>query len=390
MEPSTGSGRLSPAWRVALVAFASTRIPLMVFAWVIHKYRPHTLREGHFLYHGGEPHGSWLVDAFQKWDSYWLLNIVREGYQYFGPMEQIQGVVAGRPETNITPFPLYPLLTKAVSFVTGDPAVAGLLVSQICLLLALVLLYRLARVDLSAEGSVLAVWLFALVPWTYAFSAIHTESLFFALAVGSMLAVRRDRLLLGCSLAMLAALTRLPGALLVIPIAMELGSRYGYRLRDLGWRALCLLLVPMGTLLYFAYLWSLTGEPTAYFIGQQGWHKSFVPLWYHPVYWITGAELDGQAALDVVTSAFAIAVLIVGYRLVRSSYWVYALVSYLLLMSSSYLLGLPRYLSAVFPIYFMLAALGTRHPAAGRALVAVFAMLAPVVFWVWTNWAYAF
>lgn len=379
------------AWKIALAAFLVTRVPLVVEAWVIEHHTPYELGEGHFLYHGGEAHPSWLVDAFQKWDSYWFLNIAREGYQYYGPVEQVYDVHPGQPETNVTPFPLYPLLIKGGAALVGDASLAGLLISQIALILGLVALFQLTALDAGRPRAELAVWLLVLVPWTYAFSAIYSESVFFACTVGAVLAQRRDRYLAAGLLGMLAALTRLPGVLVIVPLWIEHIGRYGFaQMRQGGWRVLLLLLVPLGTAAYFGYLWWLTGEPTAYFIAQQGWHKELVPFWHHPVTWLTTDDLTTEQLLDLVVFTVVVATLVAGWRRIRWSYFVYAVLGVLILMSSSYLLGLPRYAAGLFPLYLIWSDLGVRRPMLGKALVVGFAMLAPVVFWVWTSWYYAY
>ncbi|MCA9565433.1 MAG: hypothetical protein KC561_18175 [Myxococcales bacterium] len=377
------------AWQVATIAFAATRIPLAIFAWLIARYRPHELRPGHFLLHGGEAHANWLVNAFQRWDAYWFLNIVREGYRFFGVVEQVHNVRAGLPETNVTPFPLYPLLMEVGSWATGDPSSAGLVISNVCFFFSLVYLFKLAALEMDERRATIAVWFFAVVPWTYAFSAIYSESLFFLLLVGAMYAVRKGYIFWAGVLGMLASLTRLPGVFIAIPIGWEIATRYKWRIPDLIKKGWPVLLVPAGTLGYFAYLWHLTGHPNAYFIGQQGWHKEFVMPWYHLGVWFREG-MDPEAWMDATVTMIGIALLAFGYKKMRTSYWLYALASFLMLMCSSYLLGLPRYLSAIFPVYFVLAELFERYPAWARGLSYGFAVGAPVVFFVWTTWSYAF
>ena len=84
------------------------------------------------------------------------------------------------------------------------------------------------------------------------------------------------------------------------------------------------------------------------------------------------------------------AVLYLGYRRIRRSYWAYALVYFLVLISSSYLLGLPRYCAGMFPLYFIFGALAEQRPRLGWVLTIMFAMFAPVVYFAWTSWSYAF
>ena len=389
---SVGLSRiLSRPWRIAFLAYFTTRIPLVLFAWLLDHFNAvRWLHPGHFLFHGGEPHSSWLVDAFQKWDSYWFLNIVREGYQFVGPVEQVWGVTAGIPETNVTPFPLYPIMMGIGGWITGDPAVAGMVVSQVCLLLSLWLLYKLARLDLSRGPAEMAVWFFALVPWTYAFSAIYSEALFFCLLLGCIYSARHSRFLFAGLLGMFAALTRLPGVLIAIPVFLELIEHRKEKGRTPISASLALLMIPLGAVAYLGYLWWLTGEPNAYFIGQQGWHKELVVPWHHIYVWLTSSDFDSQMMLDLTITTFAVAILVLGFNRIRFSYWAYLLVSTLMLLSSSYLLGLPRYLAAVFPVYFVLADVAARRPTVGRAVVLGFAMTTPLVFWVWSTWRYAF
>ncbi len=387
----TASSSSIPApWRTASLAFLATRLPLALFAWLLHRFLGAASPASQFLYHGGGPHANWLVDAFQKWDAFWFLNIVRNGYRFYGAQEQIQGVVAGGPETNVTAFPLYPASMKVVGSIVGDPAVAGLVISQVCLLLALVLLYRLVRLETDDSGAAWAVWLFAAQPWTYAFSAIYSESLFFVLVVAAVLAARRSRFLLAGLAGMLAAMTRLLGVLVLIPVAMEYLETRQYKVRGIDRKAWPLALIPFGLIIYFGYLWRLTGNPLAYFAAQSGWHKQIVGPWHHPVRWLSAGGFNGESLFDLGVIVFTCAIVVLGYRRIRRSYWIYALVYFLVLVSSSNLLGLARYCAGLFPVYIILAGLAERFPQAGRAILVLFAASAPVVFFIWTGWVSSF
>ena len=391
LVPRPGIWRGIPAhWRAASLAFLATRTPLVLFAWLIHRFMGPAPPAGQFLFHGGGPHANWLVDTFQKWDSYWFLNIVRNGYHFYGVQEQVQGVAAGIPETNVTPFPLYPMLMKGVGWLTGDPAVAGLIISQVCLFLALVLLYRLARQDGDDNRANWAVWLFAAQPWTYAFSAIYSESLFFVLVVAAVLAARRNRYLLAGLAGMLASMTRLLGVLVLLPVGLEYLAARQYKIRRIDWKASSLALIPLGILMYFGYLWRLTGNALAYFAAQSGWHKQVVGPWVHPLRWLTAGGFNGENLFDLGTTVFMCALLFLGYRRIRRSYWIYALAYFLVLISSSELQGLARYCAGLFPVTLILAGLAERYPEAGRVNLVLFAMSAPVVFFIWTGWISSF
>ncbi|MDR7610786.1 MAG: mannosyltransferase family protein, partial [Armatimonadota bacterium] len=126
-----------------------------------------------------------FLAVWGHWDTRWYLDIARRGYSperlpYTG-------------EANYAFFPLYPLLMRALGPVVGDVYLAGIVVSNLSLVAAAVLLYRLARLDgdeLAAERSVKYL---VLLPTAFVFSAVLTEALFVALSVAAFLQARRDR-----------------------------------------------------------------------------------------------------------------------------------------------------------------------------------------------------
>lgn len=382
--------RTPQAWRVGLLAYVISRSPLLILGWLINLFHRPDLPLGHYLYHGGNPYGSWLVDTFQKWDSYWFLNIVRNGYQYFGIQEQLNNVISGAHETNITPFPLYPLLINILSPLLGDASLAGLFLSQFCFIGCLVLLYYLAKKDMGEEGAKMSVWFLALIPWSYSFSAIYSESLFLITTLGAVLACRNRHYLPAGLMGVLASLTRLPGLLVLIPMVWEYLADRGFRLDRIDRQILSLAIVPLGTLGYFAYLWWLTGEPLAYFMAQSGWHKVFVGFWYHPLQWLLKGIDKPSQLLDIGTTLALVAVFILGYKRLPRSYWLYSGFYLWMLLSSSSLVGMPRYVSGMFPLYLILGKLSEERPYQGRIILILFVLAIPVVFWVWTAWIYAF
>ena len=88
-----------------------------------------------------EPHPFW--DRFARWDSGWYNGIASGGYQF---------VEGGR--SNLAFFPLYPQLMgtfgRRIGGAQQDFYFAGILISWLAFGLAMVLLYRLARFDLSS------------------------------------------------------------------------------------------------------------------------------------------------------------------------------------------------------------------------------------------------
>lgn len=200
--------------------------------------------------------GDLLVAPFARWDAVWFLAIAGDGYD--------DGARAAF-------FPLYPLLVGAVGTLLGSDLVAGVLVSLVALLAALVALHRLVALDFGdrvARGAVLAV---AFFPMAFFLSAVYSEALYLALSVGAFLAARRDAwawagLLGGC-----AAATRSAGVVLLLPLFVIWWRCSGRRLADLAWLAL----VPAGLLAYVAGLWVAGLDPFAPFDAQEVWFREF-------------------------------------------------------------------------------------------------------------------
>lgn len=149
--------------------------------------------------------GNLLAAPAVRWDSLWYLGIAQHGYS---------------SAASTAFFPLYPLLTEALGFVTGSAALAAVIISLAAFTVALVLLHRLTELELGRRAADATVILLAFAPLSLFFTAAYTESLFLALAVGCVYAARRDRWAVAGILGALAAATRVTGVLLVAVVLL--------------------------------------------------------------------------------------------------------------------------------------------------------------------------
>ena len=135
-----GAGTVRQSWRARLHAARWLWLPVLVFTttrlgiFLVAYLGAGLLADSPFVppYHlrGTE---NVLLDVFgSRWDTGFYVSIAEEGYRY-------QGV----PLPSVAFFPLYPLLMRALAAVVGDALVAGLIISNVALLLATMLLYRL-------------------------------------------------------------------------------------------------------------------------------------------------------------------------------------------------------------------------------------------------------
>ena len=184
-----------------------------------------------------------LTGVWLRWDTAWYLEIAAHGYSCYGSTAFMA---------------LYPLLIRGLSFpLGGNPLAAALLISSIASLVVFYLLYQLAKELTSstaiARASVVAM---ALYPVSFFLMAGYTEALFLALGIGSYLAARRGSWLMAGVLATLAALTRLQGIFLLVPLGLELWLAHRNDLRR--WQAwFSLTLAPLALALYMLYIWSV-------------------------------------------------------------------------------------------------------------------------------------
>jgi len=348
--------------------------------------------------------GNLLVAPFARWDSVWYLDIARSGY--------------GQDKAKTAFFPLYPLLMRGLGIVIGSDLIAGILISLVLFAIGLVLLHRLAALDLGESGARLTVLLVAFCPVAYFFSAVYSESLYLALSVGCFLLARYGRWTTACLLGGLAATSRNSGIMLLVPVVLLYlyGPRADRLLADsrwarggfAGWRRLLPRhragleflwagLIPLGLAAYVLYLAAATGHPFAPFQAQAVWYREFsgpfggvwkgaVAAWdglrqlLHgpppPIYFkLAGGNALQVAGQNLMLFGFLVlgAVACVGaFRRLPFAYGAYALAS--LAMPLSYpvtpqpLASLPRYEVVLFPLFMWGADVIRRRRLAGVAL----------------------
>lgn len=339
------------------MAFVFSRLFLWAVAWMSY----HAFRHGEF----GIAKGDVLWNLLLRWDANWYSSIIESGYSY----------VAGK-ESNVAFFPLYPLCVRAFRWLTHAPVpLAGFLLSNTFLLGAVVLLHRLVRLDFPEPSPVPArtVWLLLFNPVAFFHAALYTESLFLFLSLGAFFAARQRRWALAGLAGGLLATTRTNGILIGLPLfweaVVEPWRRGELRLGPATRACLWLTLVPLGLAAYCAYLYFNFGDALAFAHAQSaGWNRTLS--------WPWRTVLDARYYPGVYqrlfygSGAIALIALIVGFCIrVRMSYLLYAVVTILLLLCSSMLEGLPRYLSVLFPLPLVLAAVTAKSENAYLAIL---------------------
>ncbi|HUA44813.1 MAG TPA: mannosyltransferase family protein [Solirubrobacteraceae bacterium] len=361
-------------WAAGLLAIGHFGVQLGQFAAIDPQHLTEPFRSGLL---------NELVAPAGRWDSVWYLRIAEHGYS--APMAPAF-------------YPLYPLLIRAGATLFGLPLVVGASISLVSAAVAVVLIYRLSRLDLNESQSRLTVLLIAFFPTALFLSAVYSESLFLALSVGSIYAARRERWAAAGLLGALAAATRPEGVLLVVPLAL-LWPRD--RLRP---AAAWIGLVPAGLVAYMLYM-AMSGHGLfAPLHAEAVWGRRFAgPLAgiVAAVHGIRGNLMTLQQGIpgqphdliDLGFLLFAVLGLAWCYQRLPLAYFAYGVVS--LAEAVSYpsgggepLLSLSRFVLVIFPVFMGWGArLGDRRRLSW-AVLGLSAGLLAVFSGLWATWAW--
>jgi hypothetical protein len=208
----------------------------------------------------------YIVSPLTLWDGAWYEQIARSGY-------------GGQREAAAF-WPAYPWLVRAGSRLSGiGIPTTGVLISHIALLGALLVLYRMIATEHGAPIATRTVWLLALSPVAFFFSAFYSESLFLLLSV-SAIALAREGRWRGAALALFAVtLTRSAGALVALPVGLALVTQFGWLPRRWWRQGLMLALAASGPLLFAIRLDRLWGDPLLMVHAQSHWNRVFSWPW---------------------------------------------------------------------------------------------------------------
>lgn len=274
-------------------------------------------------------------------------------------------------------FPFYPILERCVMLLTGNPFTAGLIISNVADLLALVVLYRLVEEDFDRERAYRAALYLTVFPTALFLAAAYNESLFLCLSLLSFYHMRHGHWWLAGLLGLLATLTRSAGLLLLVPFCFEYLRQRHFDLRAVRLDILSGLAIPAGLGLFSLYCYLQFHDPLAFSHAEAFWGRApRIPGYsiYMSVRDImqSGGLLNFQSLhniLDLGPDLLILALVVLGFigpwKLPRDlwAYNLYAASLYLFIQLFPAagifpLLSTGRYVLEVFPAYLILASLG--------------------------------
>jgi hypothetical protein len=206
----------------------------------------------------------YLLEPFMNnqvaWDSEYYLAIAIGGYDNpRSPQLTPTGVITSAVDDGVSQpgssfdqrislsyafFPFYPLMIRIFSFPLqifgmnpiATATLAGVIVSALGALLAMLALYDLTRESLGEEGAFRAAFYLIVFPTGFFLIQIYTEGLFVGLAFACLAMLRRKQWLAAALFGVAATLTRAVGVTLVIPMVISWIRLGEWVDVDLEWR----------------------------------------------------------------------------------------------------------------------------------------------------------
>lgn len=373
-----------------LAVFAVLRIVTLLVAFVVFQQQPVQPPEWIYLNTSGVTYTQTLPpDApfyaltapWHRYDTVWYAKNALQGYQN---------------DPGIVFLPLYWMLIRLiVPLMAGNYVLASLIISSAGCAVAFILLYRLVIDqfgDLALAKRVLIS--LAAFPTAYYLVAGYTESLFLAFVLSALLLALSRHWALAGLLAFLAALTRLQGIIICVPLFWIAYIQY----RDRRWQEWLARLpvfigAPLGTGLYLLYLRiNNLGPMNIFYVSE--WRSTTELPWRSVIgfieRWLNGQILYYESDNALILMAFVSLSLWVFWRF-KPYFSLYTAVTLLALLMRYYETAqfdsMFRYVLQLFPCFIVIGML-----LKNRAALTVYVMIGIVwqaiflsrfVQWVW-------
>ncbi len=320
-----------------------------------------------------------VLEPWHRWDAPHYTDIAVFGYMSNDPGTLVPPsgytqVYPGDLDLYIVFFPLYPWLVGAVNAIIGAPVAAAFVVSTVASLFVAPLLYRLVAVDLGRRIGLWAAGLLVIFPTAYFLHIGYTESLFLALAFGSIWLARTNRWWAAGAIGLLAALTRANGLVLIPALGVEAWLQWReHREPRVEWLAIGGIAIGFG--IYLVLNWSVYGDPLAFSAIQRShWFKDLSPPWEGiagMIEWTASADADNAFMLGWMELAFTglgLAATVATAIWLRPTWAMWMGGNWLLIISTGFVMSVPRYSLVLFGIMVWGAVVADRWRWAGWLL----------------------
>ena len=319
---------------------------------------------------------SWdIVDLHNRWDTYWYLDIVQNGY-YLKTDDTLSNVVF---------FPLYPLLIKIVGTIFfGNFLLAGWILSTMFLFLSVAYFYKLVKEFHPEIDPELPILFLLIFPTAFFLSVIYTESLFLFLTLSCFYYAFKKEFWLAGFFAFLGAATHSNGIFLALPILWEVWRTY-------GWKSIFTpkiipvffpAIVTGGFFLYHAIKFH---DFFLFFKIESAFGRSFIPNKEHFSLFSHPATVN--LIIDTIFTIVILAVLYFVFKKLSALYGFFMLATIFSALTSGTLMSIGRYSLVLFPMFILLAGIKNKNWQMTWAFVSVIFLALDIILWVNNYWA---
>ena len=318
-----------------------------------------------------------LISIHARWDSFWYLDIAKNGYSLKGP-EKL---------SNIVFFPLYPFLIRIFSiFTNGNLILTGWILSSLFLLLSLLYFFKLVKEFHPEINPYLPIVFLLIFPTSFFLNAVYTESLFLFLSLASFYYALKRRFLLANVFGFFGSLTRVSGAILFIPLFWEYLKSLNFKISRLfNLKTLYFSLIPLGTISFFLFHYLKFHDFFLFFKVESWWGRMFKFNKDHFLLFSNPAIVN--LCLDIFFVMFAFVVLYFVFIRLSASYGLYMLFTLIIILSTGTLMSVGRYILVLFPIYIFLASIKNQFILFGWTLTSILLLSMYITLFVNNYWA---
>lgn len=325
------------------------------------------------------PKSSDLVDMHNRWDSYWYLDIVHNGYY----------LKTDNTLANVVFFPMYPALILVVGTVLlGNYVLAGWLLSMTFLIVSCVYLYRFVKEFHPDVDPELPIVLMLVFPTAFFFNVIYTESIFLFMTITTFYyAFRREYRLAGL-FAFLGALTHSNGVFLALPILWKIVEENGWKnmlAPKTWWKLYPVVFAPIGSFLFLGYDYWKFGDPLLFFKIQSNWGRSFSINWEH--FSTFSHPSITNMCIDIFLAVFIISAVVAVWRKLSPLYTIFMSTTLIAAFTSGTLMSVGRYSLVMFPLFILLAGVRDRYARMGWILASTLFLAMDIILFVNNYWA---
>ena len=356
--------------RLVLLAFLGIAALLFVVSAVASVWLPDPGKQvnPHFL-------GWRWLQGWVQWDSGWYAAIADGGYGY----------IPGRQST-IAFFPAYPLAMRLVALVTGNPFVAGVVVTVASGAAAVRLFFGWLRERVDRTTAWAGLGLLLLYPYSFfLYGAVYPTAFFLLSLVGAFWLLEHDRPWLAGLVGAVATAAWPSGIVLLVGLVVRAWERR--RGEDDGarplWRDAGVLLSVLGLVAFCFYQWRRFGDPFTFITAQEAWEQGSGPrTWFKVRFFEDLGVLPDRPLLGSlsylthpVITVVALALVPQVFRRFGSGYGVYSLLMIVVpALSTKNFFGMSRYVLAAFPCFAVAGELLAARPRLAKVVYPVSAV----------------